>query len=77
MAHGETEQDTLAYELARSSFEAVERGGYRAEWTAGDTAIEVRDLDGGEAVTYDAEDLLRAESDREVTNARNPSGRRG
>jgi hypothetical protein len=74
MAHGATERDTLAYELARSSFEAAERDGYRAEWIAGDTAIEVRDLDGGEAVVYDGEDLLRAESDREVTNAQRPRG---
>ncbi|WP_336001335.1 hypothetical protein [Halorientalis halophila] len=74
MAIGEDERDALAYELARSKFEAAERGGYRAEWTAGDTAIEVREMGGGDGVVYDAEDLLRAESDREVKNARTPQG---
>lgn len=67
---GEGDRDRLAYDLARTDFDAVERDGYRAEWTREDTAVAVADIDAGETVVYDAEDLVRAASDREVRNAR-------
>lgn len=67
---GEDDRDRLAYDLARTDFDAVEREGYRPEWTREDTAVSVADLGTGEAVVYDAEDLVRAASDREVRNAR-------
>lgn len=67
---GEGDRDRLAYDLARTDFDAVERDGYRAEWTREDTAVSVADADTGETVVYDAEDLVRAASDREVRNAR-------
>lgn len=73
MAHGDDERDRLAYALAQSDFDAVERGGVRAEWNEAGTAVEVRPVDReGRATIYDAEDLIRAESDREVRNARMP-----
>lgn len=67
---GESDRDRLAYDLAQTDFDAVERDGYRAEWTREDTAVSVTDPETGETAVYDAEDLVRAASDREVRNAR-------
>lgn len=75
MSHGEGEKDSLAYDLVQTEFDAVERDGYRAAWTEDGTAVEVRDLDSEEVVTYDAEGLVRAASSREVRHAREPSER--
>lgn len=71
MSIGDNAPDRLAYDLAQSDFDAVERGGYRAEWGDDDSTVEVVLLDGDEHIVYDGEDLLRAESDTEVRNARN------
>lgn len=70
MSLGMTDSDRLAHDLVKSDFDAVERDGYRAEWIDEDTRIEVSELETGDAVTYDADDLVRAASDREVENAR-------
>ena len=70
MPLGDELTDKLAYELVQTDFDAVERGDYRAAWTADDTAVRVRDVDTGDTWTYDAEDLIRATSDREVRHAR-------
>lgn len=67
---GQGDRDRLAHELTESDFDAVERDGFRAEWTREDTAVAVEDLETGETVVYDAEGLVRAASDREVRNAR-------
>lgn len=72
MVLGANERDELAYALTESDFDAVERDGFRAKWTVDDTAVTVENLDTGEITTYDAEDLVRAASDQEVHNARNP-----
>jgi len=74
MALGVDESDELAYELAQTDYDAVERGGLRAAWTPDDTAVVVEDLDTGETRAYDGEDLVRAASDRDVENARDPTG---
>ncbi|WP_435358825.1 hypothetical protein [Haloarchaeobius sp. DFWS5] len=71
MPLGESDADTIAYELSQSDFDAVERGGLRAAWNVEGTEITVVELDGDESVTYNAEDLVRATSDQEVENARN------
>jgi hypothetical protein len=70
MTMGNDDCDALAYDLAQTDFEAAERDGLRAEWTEGNSRIEVSGLDGDQVVVYDAEDLVRAASDREVSNAR-------
>ncbi len=70
MSLGTTDTDRLAYDLAQSDFDAAERDGYRAEWTPDNTSVVVRSQEGSEEVVYDAEDLVRAASDREVQNAR-------
>ncbi|MFB6166240.1 MAG: hypothetical protein ABEJ31_13860 [Haloarculaceae archaeon] len=67
---GADERDALAYDLVQSDFDAVERGGYRAAWTDDDTAVVVSSLVDDARRRYDAEDLVRAASDREVENAR-------
>jgi hypothetical protein len=72
MTLGETDRDQLAYELAQSRFDAAERNGFRAEWTPDGTQVRVRDLQTSEETLYDADDLVRAESDREVNDARQP-----
>ncbi|WP_227133776.1 hypothetical protein [Halorubellus salinus] len=71
MTLGETEADELAYELAQTEFDAVERDGLRAAWSADGTVVTVSELDNGDEMAYDAEDLVRATSDREVSHARN------
>ena len=75
MSLGEDEYDVVAYALVQAEydFDAVESGNYRAEWTEDGTAVEVTDIKTGETVVYNAEDLVRAESDREVSNARTPT----
>ena len=73
MSIGDDAPDKLAYDLAQSDFDAVERDGYRAEWSEDDSAVEVSRLDDDEWIAYNSEDLLRAESDTEVRNARNVS----
>lgn len=76
MSLGEDSFDELAYALVESTFDfdAVERGDHRAEWTEGGTAVEVTDRSTGETVVYTADDLVLATSDREVQNARQPTG---
>lgn len=71
MTLGETDADLLAYELAQTDFDAVERDGLRAAWSADSRSVTVSELDGSDAFEYDGEDLVRATSDREVSNARN------
>lgn len=73
MALGDNEFDRLAHELAETDFDAVERGGLRAEWTPDDTAVVVHELDGDTSVAYNAEDIVRATSDRELRDAREPN----
>ncbi|SFK69802.1 hypothetical protein SAMN04487950_0646 [Halogranum rubrum] len=73
MSLGDDTPDKLAYDLAQTNFDAVERDGYRAEWSDDDSAVEVFEVGADERVAYDAEDLLRAESDVEVRNARDIS----
>lgn len=73
MALGRDAFDRLAYDLSETDFDAVERDGYRAEWTEAGDAIVVRELGTDTELEYDAEDLVRATSDREVSNARNPA----
>ncbi len=70
MSLGDDTPDKLAYDLAQTNFDAVERDGYRAEWSDDDSAVEVFEVGTDVRVAYDAEDLLRAESDTEVKNAR-------
>jgi hypothetical protein len=72
MVLGHNDTDELAYELAQTDFDAVERDGYRAEWTGDGTQVRVRDLETDDEIWYHAEDLVRAESDREVSDARMP-----
>jgi hypothetical protein len=73
MALGDDTFDRLAHDLSETDFDAVERDGLRAEWTADGTEVTVRSLDGGEAVVYNAEDIVRATSDRELNDAREPN----
>ena len=68
--YGRDDADRLAYALTATDFEAVEREGMRAEWSADATRVVVRDLDTGEETVYNADDLVRASSDPEVNNAR-------
>ena len=70
MSLGTTDSDRLAHELVQSDFDVVERDGLRAEWIEEDSRVEVTELETGESVTYDADDLVRAASDQEVENAR-------
>jgi hypothetical protein len=71
MTLGETKADALAYELAQTDFDAIERDGLRAAWSADGTTVTVSELDGDDELAYDAEDLVRATSDRELSHARN------
>jgi hypothetical protein len=66
------EFDDLAAALVETDFDAVERGGYRAAWVDEGQRVEVTAIEGGRTVRYNAEDLVRATSDREVNNAREP-----
>jgi hypothetical protein len=77
MSYGDTAPDALAYDLAQSTFDAVERDGYRAEWSDDATLVVVTELDDGTEIPYNADDLTRAASDPEVRNAREPNGPRG
>jgi len=72
MAFGHDDTDELAYALAQTDFDAVERDGYRAEWTDDGTEVRVHSLETEETARYNAEDLVRAESDREVSDAKVP-----
>ncbi|MEF8789870.1 MAG: hypothetical protein V5A61_07055 [Haloarculaceae archaeon] len=73
MSIGTDEFDRLAHALSETDFDAVERDGLRAEWTAEDTEVTVRDLEDDTRVVYNAEDLVRATSDRELNDAREPN----
>lgn len=73
MPLGDKPGDKLAYALVQTDFDAVERNDFRAEWNEEGTHVEVTDLESGENYIYNGEDLVRAESDREVRNARQPS----
>jgi hypothetical protein len=73
MSIGNDEFDRLAHALSETDFDAVERDGLRAEWTAEDTEVTVRDLEDDTRVVYNAEDLVRATSDRELNDAREPN----
>ena len=73
MPLGDDEFDRLAHALTETEFDAIERDGLRAEWTADGTEVAVRDLEGGTEVVYNADDLVIATSDRELNDAREPS----
>jgi hypothetical protein len=77
MSYGETAPDALAYDLAQSTFDAAERDGYRAEWSDDATFVVVTGLEDDTEVQYNADDLVRAASDPEVRNAREPNGQQG
>ena len=72
MPIGADDADRLAATLADTDFDAVERDGYRAAWTEDGEQVLVTRLESGEEIFFDAEDLVRAESDTEVRNAREP-----
>lgn len=72
MTIGKDEADRLAAALVDTDFDAVEREGYRAAWTEGGEAVRVTELETGEELLFNGEDLVRAESDTEVRNARQP-----
>lgn len=65
--------DRLAHALSETEFDAIERDGLRAEWTADGTEVTVRDLEEGTEVVYNADDLVIATSDRELNDAREPN----
>ena len=73
MALGDDDFDRLAHDLSETDFDAVERDGLRAEWTADGTEVTVSALDGDDVVVYNAEDIVRATSDRELSDAREPN----
>lgn len=73
MALGNDEFDRLAHALTETEFDAIERDGLRAEWTADGTEVTVRELEGGTRVVYNADDLVIATSDRELNDAREPN----
>jgi hypothetical protein len=72
MTIGKDEADRIAAALVATDFDAVERDGFRAAWLPEGDKVRVTDLDSDEEVLFDAEDLVRAESDTEVRNARDP-----
>lgn len=72
MSLGKDPFDVLAHDLTETDFDAVERGTLRAEWSEDGTYVEVTDEETDERVLYTAEDLVRAASDREVQDAREP-----
>lgn len=72
MALGNDEFDRLAHQLSETDFDAVEREGLRAEWVAEGTTVVVNELEGEGEVRYNAEDLVRATSDQELRDAREP-----
>lgn len=73
MPLGNDEFDRLAHTLSETDFDAIERDGLRAEWTADGTEVTVRDLGEGTEVVYNADDLVIATSDRELNDAREPN----
>lgn len=74
MSVGDNPFDRLAYALVNATFDfdAVERGRLRATWTEDDHGVTVLDTETGERVSYSADDLVLATSEREVENARSP-----
>jgi len=72
MPANDDEYDELARALVETDFDAVERGGLRAEWSDEGDSVQVQDVDAGETVLYNADDLVRAASDREARDAREP-----
>jgi len=74
MSKGTDDFDALAHALVSTEYEfdAVEQGSLRAEWSAGNEEVTVRDRETGDEVRYSADDLVLATSDREVGNARQP-----
>lgn len=72
MTIGADQADRLAAALADTDFDAVERDDYRAAWTVEGDQVVVEELATGDSILFDAEDLVRAESDAEVRNAREP-----
>lgn len=72
MTLGDDAFDKLAFALSETDFDAVERDGLRAAWSADGTEVRVSELDGDRTITYNGEDLLRATSDAELSNAREP-----
>ncbi|MFB6069432.1 MAG: hypothetical protein ABEJ76_00290 [Halanaeroarchaeum sp.] len=73
MSLGEDAADRLAHALSETTFDAVEREGYRAEWIDEGRRIAVFPPDADEPIVYDSDDLVRAASDQEVRNAREPA----
>lgn len=72
MALGDDAYDQLAHALSETDFDAIEHEGLRAEWIDDGAAVRVTDLTGETDVIYNAEDLVRATSDRELKDARDP-----
>jgi len=72
MTIGKDEADRLAAALVDTDFDAVERGGYRAAWTGDGEQVHVTELEGEDEVVFNGEDLVRAASDTDVRNAREP-----
>lgn len=70
MTIGADEADRLAAALAATDFDAVERDDYRAAWTEAGDQVVVEELATGDSIRFNAEDLIRAESDAELRNAR-------
>jgi len=72
MPANDDEYDELARALVETDFDAVERWGLRAEWSDEGDSVQVQDVEDGETVLYNPDDLVRAASDREVRDAREP-----
>jgi hypothetical protein len=73
MPANDDEYDELASALVETDFDAVERSGLRAEWSEEGDRVQVQALDDDdETVVYNPDDLVRASSDREVRDAREP-----
>ena len=79
MSLGKELFDKLTHSLVESQFDfdAVEQGDFRAEWTDDGTEVAVRNQRTAETVIYTADDHVLATSDREVRNARQPTGEEG
>ncbi|MFB6154506.1 MAG: hypothetical protein ABEJ22_01335 [Haloferacaceae archaeon] len=65
--------DDLARALVETDFDAVERDGLRAAWSPEGDRVTVTHTETGEEVVYNPDDLVRAVSDAEVRNAREPT----
>lgn len=72
MTLGDDQFDRLAFALIETGCDAVERDGLRAEWTADGTEVTVEELNSEREIVYNADDLIRATSDRELNDAREP-----